>query len=99
MYYAGDKISVKARKLTEITYDCLMAAIAVVKPGATLGDIGHAIQTLAEKNRFSVVRDFCGHGRSEEHTSELQSLMRISYAVFCLKKKKTKKTKHERHID
>ncbi|WP_445679735.1 type I methionyl aminopeptidase [Radicibacter daui] len=62
MYYAGDKISVKARKLTEITYDCLMAGIAATKPGNTLGDIGHAIQTIAERNRFSVVRDFCGHG-------------------------------------
>jgi methionyl aminopeptidase len=61
MYAVGD-ISVKARKLIDVTYDCLMAGIAVVKPGAHLGDIGHAIQQIAEPNRFSVVRDFCGHG-------------------------------------
>lgn len=62
MYYVGEKIPVKARRLCEITYDCMMAGIEVVKPGATLGDVGYAIQSMAEKNRFSVVRDFCGHG-------------------------------------
>jgi methionyl aminopeptidase len=62
MYFVGDKISVKARKLCDITYDCLMTGIDQVKPGNTLGDVAHAIQTLAEGNRFSVVRDFCGHG-------------------------------------
>ena len=46
----------------DITYECLMRGIGAVKPGATLGDIGHAIQEYAESNRFSVVRDFCGHG-------------------------------------
>ena len=61
MYYAG-KVGVKARKLCEVTYESLMRAIKLVKPGCTLGDIGHAIQTYAESNRFSVVRDFCGHG-------------------------------------
>ena len=48
--------------LTEVTYEAMMRGIEVVKPGATLGDIGHAIQSFAEKNRCSVVRDFCGHG-------------------------------------
>lgn len=62
MYMVGDNIPVKARKLVDITYDCLMAGIEVVKPGAHFGDIGAAIQKLAEGNRFSVVRDFCGHG-------------------------------------
>ena len=62
MYLVGDKIPVKAKRLVDITYDCLMAGIEVVKPGATLGDVGYAIQSLAESNRFSVVRDFCGHG-------------------------------------
>lgn len=62
MYFVGNKIPVKARRLVDITYDCLMAGIEVVKPGATLGDVGHAIQSLAESHRFSVVRDFCGHG-------------------------------------
>ncbi len=61
MYNLGE-VSVKAKKLVDVTYECLMAGIEVVKPGATLGDIGHAIQTIAEANRFSVVRDFCGHG-------------------------------------
>jgi methionyl aminopeptidase len=62
MYMVGDKISVKAKRLVDITYECLMRGIEVVKPGATLGDIGYAIQSLAESERFSVVRDFCGHG-------------------------------------
>lgn len=52
----------KARKLCEVTYDSLMLAIDMVKPGVTLGDIGYAIQTFVEKNHFSVVRDYCGHG-------------------------------------
>src|SRR5690606_22612596 len=62
MYLVGDKIPLKARKLVEVTYECLMRGIEVVKPGATLGDVGYAIQRHAEANRFSVVRDFCGHG-------------------------------------
>jgi len=62
MYFVGDKIPVKARRLSDVTYDSMMAGIEAVKPGATLGDIGHAIQEVAEAQRFSVVRDFCGHG-------------------------------------
>lgn len=62
MFFVGDKISVKAKRLVDVTYECLMRGIEVVKPGATLGDIGHAIQTHAEAANFSVVRDFCGHG-------------------------------------
>lgn len=61
MYYVG-KVGVKARKLVEVTYESLMRGLEVVKPGATLGDIGWAIQSFVEKHRFSVVRDFCGHG-------------------------------------
>ncbi|KFL89353.1 Methionine aminopeptidase [Acetobacter malorum] len=61
MYTVG-KVPLKASKLIKTTYDCLMRGIEVVRPGATLGDIGHAIQTLAEKNRYSIVEDFCGHG-------------------------------------
>jgi len=56
------KVGVKARKLMDVTYEAMMRGIAVARPGATLGDIGHAIQSFAEANRFSVVRDFCGHG-------------------------------------
>jgi len=62
MFLVGDKIPVKAKRLVDVTYDCMMAGIEAVKPGASLGDIGHAIQTIAESQRFSVVRDFCGHG-------------------------------------
>jgi methionyl aminopeptidase len=56
------KVGVRGRKLVEVTYEAMMRGIEVVKPGATLGDIGHAIQKYAESNGFSVVRDFCGHG-------------------------------------
>jgi methionyl aminopeptidase len=61
MFYVG-KPSVLARRLVETTYEAMMRGIAAVKPGATLGDVGHAIQSYAEAERFSVVRDFCGHG-------------------------------------
>ena len=62
MYLIGDNVPVKARKLVDVTYEALMRGIKVVRPGATLGDIGWAIQSYAESQRFSVVRDFCGHG-------------------------------------
>ena len=62
MYFVGDKIPIKARKLCDVTYDCMMKGIEAVCPGAHLGDIGWAIQEYAESQRFSVVRDFCGHG-------------------------------------
>jgi methionyl aminopeptidase len=61
MYPVG-KVGVKARKLMDVTYEALMRGIEVVRPGAKLGDIGHAIQSFVEAQRFSVVRDFCGHG-------------------------------------
>ena len=61
MYCAGPP-STKARNLIEATHESLMRGVAAVKPGATLGDIGHVIQRYAEQQRFSVVRDFCGHG-------------------------------------
>ena len=61
MYLVGD-VSVKARKLVDVTYECLMLGIEQAKPGNHLGDIGHAIQKHAEKHRYGVVRDFCGHG-------------------------------------
>ena len=61
MYPVGE-ISRKAERLIEITYECLMRGLAVIKDGATTGDIGHAIQTYAESENCSVVRDFCGHG-------------------------------------
>ncbi|MEO8559952.1 MAG: type I methionyl aminopeptidase [Rhodospirillales bacterium] len=61
MFWAGD-VKVLGKRLSDVTYEAMMRGIAVVKPGAHLGDIGHAIQSLVEANRFSVVRDFCGHG-------------------------------------
>ena len=61
MYVAGTA-STKARMLLNVTYQALMRGVEAVQPGRTLGDIGHAIQTYVEANRFSVVRDFCGHG-------------------------------------
>jgi len=61
MYVAG-KISRKAERLLQVTYDSLMIGIEMVKPGNTFGDIGHAIQSYVESQRMSVVRDFCGHG-------------------------------------
>ena len=61
MYPVGD-VKRAAERLLEVTYECLMRGIAAVRPGARTGDIGHAIQTYAEAERCSVVRDFCGHG-------------------------------------
>lgn len=61
MYWAGTP-SIKARRISEITYDAMMKGIEQVKPGATVGDIGHAIQTYVEEHNYSVVRDYCGHG-------------------------------------
>ncbi|MCY4143193.1 MAG: type I methionyl aminopeptidase [Gammaproteobacteria bacterium] len=61
MFYVGNP-STAARRLVETTQECLYRGIDAVMPGATLGDIGHAIQTYAESCRFSVVREFCGHG-------------------------------------
>src|SRR3546814_7742139 len=154
MYYDGEP-SVMARRLVDATYEAMWRGIRAVKPGATLGDVGHAIQQYAAGERFSVVREYCGHGigkvyqdepqvlhygrqgaglvlqqcmtftiepminegkrhakvlpdgstaattdrrpsaqwehmiavRSAEHTSALQSLMRTSYAVFCITQK------------
>jgi len=61
MFFVGDA-GVKARRLVDVTYEALMRGIEVVKPGATVGDIGHAIETYVKPFRYSIVRDFCGHG-------------------------------------
>ncbi len=61
MYWVGE-VPIKARRLTQVTYDCMMLGIEQVKAGKRIGDIGHAIQTYAEKHNYSVVRDYCGHG-------------------------------------
>lgn len=61
MYLVGD-VPLKARRLVDVTYECLMIGIEQAKPGARLGDIGAAIQQHAESNRYGVVHEFCGHG-------------------------------------
>lgn len=61
MYFVGEP-GILARRLVEATYEALVAGIRQVRPGATLGDIGHAIQSVAHRERFSVVREYCGHG-------------------------------------
>ena len=61
-------------RLVKITQECLYRAIETVKPGATLGDIGHAIQTHAEKNHYSVVEEYCGHGIGKIYHDEPQIL-------------------------
>lgn len=61
MYFVGPP-STLARRLVETTYEAMRAGIRQVKPGATLGDVGHAIQSVAEREGFSVVREYCGHG-------------------------------------
>ena len=61
MYLVGD-VPLKARRLVDVTYECLMIGIAQAKPGARLGDVGAAIQAHAGQHRYGVVREFCGHG-------------------------------------
>src|SRR5690242_9002397 len=61
MFFVGE-VGVKARKLCDVTYEAMMRGIAAARPGGHVGDIGHAIQTYVESQRFSVVRDFSGHG-------------------------------------
>ena len=61
MFIVGEA-SILAKRLCQITYECMWLGIAQVKPGAKLGDIGHAIQTHAEQAGYSIVREYCGHG-------------------------------------
>jgi methionyl aminopeptidase len=73
MFYAGEP-SVQAKRLCEVTYEAMWKGIAQVKPGATLGDIGHAVQRHAESHGFSIVREFCGHGIGRRFHEEPQIL-------------------------
>jgi methionyl aminopeptidase len=73
MYYVGEP-PIQARRLCDITYECMWLGIRSVRPGAHLGDIGHAIQTHAERHGFSVVREFCGHGIGRRFHEEPQVL-------------------------
>ena len=73
MFCVG-KPSVRARRLVDTTYQCLLLGISMVKPGARLGDIGHAIQSYAEARQFSVVQEYCGHGIGRQFHEEPQVL-------------------------
>jgi methionyl aminopeptidase len=73
MYFAGTP-SPEAKRLVEVTFDAMMAGIRAVRPGARLGDVGHAIQTLAEKAGYSVVREYCGHGIGRVYHEDPQVL-------------------------
>lgn len=61
MYGVGE-VPRKAQRLMDVTYEAMMRGLAAIKPGATVGDLGHAIQSYAESERCSIVREFCGHG-------------------------------------
>jgi methionyl aminopeptidase len=73
MFYVGEP-SIQARRLTEVTYECMWRGIQACRPGAYLGDIGHVIQSHAEEHGFSVVREFCGHGIGRKFHEEPQVL-------------------------
>jgi methionyl aminopeptidase len=73
MFFVGPPAP-PVRRLVEVTYECLWRGIRAVSPGATLGDIGYAVQTHAEANGFSVVREFCGHGIGRRFHEEPQVL-------------------------
>ena len=73
MYFVGQP-STLAKRLVRTTYEAMRAGILAVRPGATLGDIGHAIQTVAHRDGFSVVQEYCGHGIGRIHHDEPQVL-------------------------
>ncbi len=66
MMFCVGEVSIKARRLVRTAYECMVLGIRAVRPGARLGDIGHAIQQHAEGQRYSVVREYCGHGIGRE---------------------------------
>lgn len=73
MYYVGEP-GILARRLVRTTYEAMVAGIHQVRPGATLGDVGHAIQSVAHREGFSVVREYCGHGIGDIYHDEPQVL-------------------------
>ena len=73
MFYAGEP-SIQARRLCEVTFECMWLGIKAVRPGGYLGDIGAAIQQHAEANGYSIVREFCGHGIGRKFHEEPQVL-------------------------
>ena len=73
MFHIGEP-GIQARRLVDVTYECMWRGIAKIRPGAQLGDIGHAIQVHAEQHGFSIVREFCGHGIGRKFHEEPQVL-------------------------
>lgn len=73
MFFIG-KPSIIAERLSRVSHECLMLGIEMVKPGARLGDIGHAIQKHAEASKYTIVREYCGHGIGEEFHEDPQVL-------------------------
>lgn len=73
-FLVGDKVAPHAKRLVQTTYECMWLGIEQVKPGNYFGDIGHAIQTHAEKHAYSVVQEFCGHGIGRGFHEEPQVL-------------------------
>jgi methionyl aminopeptidase len=73
MFYVGEP-SIQAKRLVDVTFECMWLGIRQVRPGARLGDVGAAIQAHAEKHGYSVVREFCGHGIGQKFHEEPQVL-------------------------
>ena len=73
MFFVGEP-SIRAKRLVDVTYECMKLGIDMVKPGVRLGDIGHTIQQHAESNNYSVVREYCGHGIGREFHEDPQVL-------------------------
>jgi len=73
MYCVGTPAP-EAKRLVDVTFDAMMAGIHAVRPGARLGDVGHAIQTVAEQAGFSIVEEYCGHGIGRIYHEDLQVL-------------------------
>jgi methionyl aminopeptidase len=73
MFFVGEP-SVQAKRLAQVTHECMLKGIEMVRPGIQLGDIGHAIQRHAESHGYSVVREYCGHGIGREFHEDPQVL-------------------------
>ena len=81
MFYVGEP-SIQAKRLCDLTYECMWQGIARIKPGTRLGDMGHAIQTHAETNGLSVVREFCGHGIGRRFHEVTVVLDMLSFGII-----------------
>ena len=83
MYYVGQPSTV-ARRLIDTTYEAMVAGIREVRPGATLGDVGHAIQKVAQRDGFSIVREYCGHGIGRSITKTRKCCTTASRGRACV---------------